>query len=158
MNTNNTTIFNKFFIGTLKRKAQIIYPIQAKLDKALKAKAEAEALIEELQEQINDENKSTLKKTGYNVMDLVKRVITPTGKYDKNNQEIKQTTWELIYPDTVVPDNVEADNREGVSCSGKNVDEQSYVEQKAEERSAYEESEEYQENNAEDSEITNINE
>ena len=151
-NTNNTTIYNKFFIGTLKRKAQIIYPIQAKLDRALKAKAEAEAQIEELQEQINDENKSILKKTGFNVMDLVKRVVTPTGKYDKNNQEIKQTTWELIYPDTVVPDNVEA-NREGVTCSGKNADEQSYVEQKAEERSAYEESEEYQENNVEDSEI-----
>lgn len=158
MNTNNTTIYNKFFIGTLKRKAQIIYPLQVKLNKALKAKEEAEAQIEELQEQINDENKSTLKKTGYNVMDLVKRVITPTGKFDKNKQEIKQTTWELIYPDTVVPDNVEADNREGVSCSGKNIDEESYVEQKAEERSAYEESEEYQENNAEDSEITDINE
>lgn len=146
-NTNNTTIYNKFFIGTLKRKAQIIYPLQAKLDKALKAKEEAEAQIEELQEQINDENKSTLKKTGYNVMDLVKRVVTPTGKYDKNNQEIKQTTWELIYPDTVVP-----------PTTALNVDEQSYVEQKAEERSEYEESEEYQENNAEDSEITNINE
>lgn len=44
---------------------------------------------------------------GYGVEELVKKVVTPTDKLDKNGNVIKQTTYEFIYPDTIVPPVIE---------------------------------------------------
>lgn len=44
---------------------------------------------------------------GYGTEAIIKKVVTPTDKLDKNGNVIKQTTYEFIYPDTIVPPIIE---------------------------------------------------
>ena len=57
---------------------------------------------------------------GYGVEDLVRKVVTPTDKLDKNGNIIKNTSYELIYPDTVVPPVIEVP--ESVGNPGSDYD------------------------------------
>jgi hypothetical protein len=40
---------------------------------------------------------------GYGTADIIKKVVTPTDKLDKNGNPLKQTSYEFIYPDTIIP-------------------------------------------------------
>ena len=52
---------------------------------------------------------------GYGTEDIIKKVVTPTDKLDKNGNVIKQTTFEFLYPDTIVPPVVEEPVEEIIS-------------------------------------------
>ena len=77
--------------------------------------------INELQ-QLIDMSDATVKLTtgGYGVEQIVRKVVTPTDKLDKNGNIIKQTSYEFIYPDTIVPPVVEVPTEvvETVSVEG----------------------------------------
>lgn len=111
---------NRNFVADIKRTAAATYPKQEKLNKNLEKIAELQEENECLQAEIDGANIAIRRKTktatnpeGFTALDLCKRVVDSTGKYDKNGFEIKKTSYILNWPDTVIPPT------EGVSCEGK---------------------------------------
>lgn len=96
--------FNKFELARLKRTAQNVAQYVAKKNKLV-------AQINKLQEELNDVTEmievtdaATVAMTGgYHSEEIIKKVITPTDKVDKNGNIVKMTSFEFIYPDTIVP-------------------------------------------------------
>ena len=96
--------FSKFFVASLKRTAQNVYPLVRQRNKLQKQ-------IEEAQEELNSINiqldayQTPIKEQtgGYTTDDLISREVIDTGKTDKNGKPVKQTVFKLIYPDTIVP-------------------------------------------------------
>lgn len=94
---------NKFLKAQIKRTAMNVYPLVRRKKKLEETIANAKAEMETIQAQI-DANETAIKAaTGYSTEDLVIRVVTPTGKFDKDGHEIKTTKWEFKYPETVIP-------------------------------------------------------
>ena len=96
--------FSKFFVASLKRTAQNVYPLVRQRNKLQKQ-------IEEVQEELNSINvqldayQTPIKEYtgGYTTDDLISREVIETGKTDKNGKPVKQTVYKLIYPNTIVP-------------------------------------------------------
>lgn len=96
--------FTKFTIAAMKRTAENVNQFIGKRDR-LKAK------IEELQQELSIINASIeaadsptkMLTGGYGSEDLFDKVVTDTGKLDKNGNPIKTTKFVLKYPETVVP-------------------------------------------------------
>ena len=96
--------FTKFQKANLKRYAQIMDPLINKRNKAIAKITELENEVNEYQKQIDMTDVLVKDMTGgYSIEAIVKKVITPTDKLDKNGNVIKITTFEFIYPDTIVP-------------------------------------------------------
>lgn len=96
--------FNKFFVGSLKRTAQNVYPLVRRKAKLQSTITEAQAELETLQAQIEAYQIPIKQATGgYGTEELVDRVVTDTGKVDKDGNPIKVTTYVLKYPDTIIP-------------------------------------------------------
>ena len=96
--------FTKFQKANLKRYAQIVEPIISKRNKALAKIEKLKKEVEDHQEQINLTD--TLVKSitgGYGIESIIKKVVTPTDKLDKNGNVVKVTTFEFIHPDTIIP-------------------------------------------------------
>lgn len=94
---------NKFLKAQIKRTAMNVYPLVRRKKKLEETIANAKAEMETIQAQI-DANETAIKAaTGYSTEDLVIRVVTPTGKFDKDGHEIKTTKWEFKYPETIIP-------------------------------------------------------
>ena len=100
--------FTKFELARIKRTAQNVDQYVTKKNKLVAKVAEMQKEIDELQ-QLIDMSDAPVKLTtgGYGVEQLVRKVVTPTDKLDKNGNIIKQTSYEFIYPDTIVPPVVE---------------------------------------------------
>lgn len=100
--------FTKFELARIKRTAQNVDQYVTKKNKLAAKVAEMQREINELQ-QLIDMSDAPVKLTtgGYGVEQLVRKVVTPTDKLDKNGNIIKQTSYEFIYPDTIVPPVVE---------------------------------------------------
>ena len=100
--------FTKFELARIKRTAQNVDQYVTKKNKLVAKVAEMQAEIDELQ-QLIDMSDAPVKLTtgGYGVEQLVRKVVTPTDKLDKNGNIIKQTSYEFIYPDTIIPPVVE---------------------------------------------------
>lgn len=100
--------FTKFELARIKRTAQNVDQYVTKKNKLAAKVAEMQKEINELQ-QLIDMSDAPVKLTtgGYGVEQLVRKVVTPTDKLDKNGNIIKQTSYEFIYPDTIVPPVVE---------------------------------------------------
>lgn len=96
--------FTKFELARIKRTAQNVDQYVTKKNKLVAKVAEMSAEIEKLQQFI-DISDAPVKLTtgGYGVEQLVKKVVTPTDKFDKNGNLIKVTTFEFIYPETILP-------------------------------------------------------
>lgn len=96
--------FTKFELARIKRTAQNVDQYVTKKSKLLAEIAEKQNEVNRLQ-QLIDLSDAPVKLTtgGYGVEQLVKKVVTPTDKLDKNGNIIKQTTYEFIYPDTIIP-------------------------------------------------------
>lgn len=96
--------FTKFELARIKRTAQNVDQYVTKKNKLVAKVAEMNAEIEKLQQFI-DISDAPVKLTtgGYGVEQLVKKVVTPTDKFDKNGNLIKVTTFEFIYPETILP-------------------------------------------------------
>lgn len=100
--------FNKFEKARIKRTAQNVDQYVSKKNRLVAQIAEKQAEVDNLQQMIDlSDAPIKLMTGGYGVEDLVRKVITPTDKLDKNGNILKSTSYELIYPDTVVPPTAE---------------------------------------------------
>lgn len=96
--------FTKFELARIKRTAQNVDQYVTKKNKLLAEIAEKQNEVNRLQQLINlSDAPVKLTTGGYGVEQLVKKVVTPTDKLDKNGNIIKQTTYEFIYPETIIP-------------------------------------------------------
>lgn len=100
--------FTKFELARIKRTAQNVDQYVSKKNRLAAEVAQKQEEIDKLQELI-DLSDAPVKLTtgGYGVEQLVRKVVTPTDKLDKNGNVIKQTSYEFIYPDTIIPPVVE---------------------------------------------------
>lgn len=95
--------FNRTFIASMKNIAKSISSSVKERDKLEREIAERQARIAEIDQDITESEAIVRRKTGYGVMDLIKRDVIDTGKVDKNGKPIKVTQYNLIYPETIVP-------------------------------------------------------
>lgn len=96
--------FTKFGLARMKRTAQNVDQYISKKNKLEAKKAEIDAELESINNLIEVTDAPTKMMTGgYGTEDIIKKVITPTDKLDKNGNILKQTTYEFIYPDTIIP-------------------------------------------------------
>lgn len=96
--------FSKFEIATIKRTAQSVASMVIKKNKIKAQLDELQAEYDQLvtmQEQYEAPIKTMT--GGYTTEDLVERVVENTGKVDKEGRPIKQTKYNLKYPETVIP-------------------------------------------------------
>lgn len=97
--------FSKFFVASLKRTAQNVYPLVRRKTKLLEEIAEKEKELESIQAQIEGYQVPIKEATGgYTTEDLITRVVITTDKVDKDGRPIKVTQYNLTYPDTIVPE------------------------------------------------------
>lgn len=96
--------FSKFFVASLKRTAQNVYPLVRQRNKLQKQIEEAQEELNSINVQLDAYQTPIKEQTGgYTTDDLIRREVIETGKTDKNGKPVKQTVYKLIYPDTIVP-------------------------------------------------------
>lgn len=96
--------FNRTFIASMKRVARNVAPLNREKAKLNKEIAERQARLVEVEEEIAGHEVSIKRVTGgYTTEDLIERVVVDTGKVDKNGRAIKDTQFNLRYPETVIP-------------------------------------------------------
>ena len=120
--------FTKFELARLKRTAQNVEGFLKQKNKLEAKKAEIEAELANVNQQIELTDAPTVAMTGYHTEDIIKKVVTPTDQVDKNGNVIKKVTFEFIYPDTIVPPVTEEDtlvNNEETMVSDKESDNES---------------------------------
>lgn len=120
--------FTKFELARLKRTAQNVEGFLKQKNKLEAKKAEIEAELENVNQQIELTDAPTVAMTGYHTEDIIKKVVTPTDQVDKNGNVIKKVTFEFIYPDTIVPPVTEEEtlvNNEETMVSDKESDNES---------------------------------
>lgn len=115
--------FTKFELARVKRTAQNVDQYVTKKNRLVAKVAEMQEEINKFQELI-DLSDAPIKLTfnGYGVEDLVKKVVTASDKLDKNGNIIKTTSFEFIYPDTIIPPVMEVPCTEGMCGSDFDVD------------------------------------
>lgn len=120
--------FTKFELARLKRTAQNVEGFLKQKNKLEAKKAEIEAELVNVNQQIELTDAPTVAMTGYHTEDIIKKVVTPTDQVDKNGNVIKKVTFEFIYPDTIVPPVTEEEtlvNNEETMASDKESDNES---------------------------------
>ena len=120
--------FTKFELARLKRTAQNVEGFLTQKNKLEAKKAEIEAELANVNQQIELTDAPTVAMTGYHTEDIIKKVVTPTDQVDKNGNVIKKVTFEFIYPDTIVPPVTEEEtlvNNEETMVSDKESDNES---------------------------------
>lgn len=96
--------FTKFQKANLKRYAQIMDPLISKRNRVATKIVELQKEVEEYQKQIDMTDALVKGMTGgYSIEAIIKKVITPTDKLDKNGNVVKLTTFEFIHPETIIP-------------------------------------------------------
>ena len=95
--------FTKFELARMRRTAQNVEGFLKQKNKLEAKKAEIDAQLKIINEQIELTDAPTVAMTGYHSEDIIKKVVTPTDQVDKNGNIIKKVTFEFIYPDTIVP-------------------------------------------------------
>ena len=120
--------FTKFELARLKRTAQNVEGFLKQKNKLEAKKAEIEAELVNVNQQIELTDAPTVAMTCYHTEDIIKKVVTPTDQVDKNGNVIKKVTFEFIYPDTIVPPVTEEEtlvNNEETMVSDKESDNES---------------------------------
>lgn len=120
--------FTKFELARLKRTAQNVEGFLKQKNKLEAKKAEIEAELANVNQQIELTDAPTVAMTGYHTEDIIKKVVTSTDQVDKNGNVIKKVTFEFIYPDTIVPPVTEEEipvNNEETMVSDKESDNES---------------------------------
>ena len=95
--------FTKFELARMKRTAQNVDGFLKQKNKLEAKKAEIDAQLKVINEQIELTDAPTVAMTGHHTEDIIKKVVTPTDQVDKNGNIIKKVTFGFIYPDTIVP-------------------------------------------------------
>lgn len=99
-----TKKFTKFELARLKRTAQNVDQFITKKNKLIAKIAELQAELDDINKQIELTDAPTVAMTGgYGTEQIIKKVVTPTDKLNNNGNIIKQTTFEFIYPETIIP-------------------------------------------------------
>ena len=107
--------FTKFELARMKRTAQNLNQYLTKKHKLVVKQMEIEAELAELNQLIELTDAPTKAMTGgFGTEDIIKKVVTPTDTVYNNGNLVKVTTFEFIYPDTIVPPlpRVEVDSEE----------------------------------------------
>ena len=120
--------FTKFELARLKRTAQNVEGFLKQKNKLEAKKAEIEAELVNVNQQIELTDAPTVAMTGYHTEDIIKKVVTPTDQVDKNGNVIKKVTFEFIYPDTIIPPVIREEtlvNNEETMVSDKESDNES---------------------------------
>ena len=91
-------------IAAWKRTAMNVNPLVTKIEKLKSKMDELQTEINKIQTEI-DLNEAPVKfaTNGYTTSDIFKKVVTDTGKVTKDGIPIKNTTYELKYPETIIP-------------------------------------------------------
>lgn len=97
------TKFTKFELARLKRTAQNVEGFLKQKNKLEAKRAEIDAQLKTINEQIELTDAPTVAMTGYSTEDIIKKVVTVTDQLDKNSNPIKKVTFEFKYPDTILP-------------------------------------------------------
>lgn len=95
--------FTKFELARLKRTAQNVEQFVTKKNKIVAQMEKLQVELDAINQMINLTDAPTVAMTGYHSEDIIKKVVTLTDKLDKNGNIIKVTTFEFIYPDTILP-------------------------------------------------------
>lgn len=96
--------FTKFELARMKRTAQNVDQYIQRKNKLEAKKAEIQAELDSVNQLIDLTDAPTRAMTGgFGTEDIIKKVVTPTDKLDKNGNVIKTTTYEFLYPDTIIP-------------------------------------------------------
>lgn len=96
--------FTKFEIARLKRTAQNVEQYIQRKNKLVAKIDELTAELEQVKQLIDLTDAPTKAMTGgYGSEDIIKKVVTATDKLDKNGNIVKMTTFEFLYPDTIIP-------------------------------------------------------
>ena len=97
--------FSKFFVASLKRTAQNVYPLVRRKTKLIEGIEAAQQELESIQVQIDSYQGPIIGQTGgYSTEDLITREVVDTGKVDDKGRAIKSTVYKLTYPETIVPE------------------------------------------------------
>lgn len=105
--------FTKFEIAAMKRTAANVFHYVEKRNRLAVKLAKQQAELEELNSLIEATDAPTKTMTGgYSSEQLFNRVVTDTGKKDQNGNPIKNTTYVLKYPESVIPTDTEASANE----------------------------------------------
>ena len=112
--------FTKFELSRLKRTAQNVDQYLTKKKKLVAKIAELMVELEGIDNLIEVTDAPTKAMTGgYGTEDIIKKVVTPTDKLDKNGNVLKITSYEFIYPETIIP--VKADTNESTQEDSSEV-------------------------------------
>lgn len=95
--------FTKFELARLKRTAQNVEQFVARKNKLNAQIEKLQAELDGVNQMIELTDAPTVAMTGYHSEDIIRKVVTPTDKLDKNGNVVKMTSFEFIYPDTIVP-------------------------------------------------------
>lgn len=108
--------FTKFELARMKRTAQNVDQYITKKNKLVAKIAELQAELDGLNSLIELTDAPTKAMTGgYGTEDIIKKVVTPTDKLDKNGNVVKITTYEFLYPETIIPVAVATEEAEEVA-------------------------------------------
>lgn len=114
--------FTKFELARLKRTAQNVSQFVTKKNKLIARIAELQAELDSINNMIDLTDAPTVALTGYHSEQIIKKVVTPSDKLDKNGNLIKVTTYEFIYPDTIIPPVIEVPTTEDMIGSDYDID------------------------------------
>jgi hypothetical protein len=105
--------FTKFELARMKRTAQNVDQYITKKNKLVTKITELQAELDGLNSLIELTDAPTKAMTGgYGTEDIIKKVVTPTDKLDKNGNVVKITSYEFLYPETIIPVAVTAEETE----------------------------------------------
>lgn len=106
--------FTKFELARMKRTAQNVDQYITKKNKLVAKINELQTELEGIQQLIDLTDAPTKAMTGgFGTEDIIKKVVTPSDKLDKNGNPIKVTSYEFIYPETIIPVQVEEKHQSG---------------------------------------------
>lgn len=114
--------FTKFELARLKRTAQNVDQYLNKKNKLVAKIAELQAELYNVNQLIELTDAPTKAMTGgFGTEDIIRKVVVPTDKMDKGGNIIKQTTYEFIYPETIVPPVAEIPTVEEATVEGYTI-------------------------------------
>lgn len=96
--------FTKFELARMKRTAQNVDQYITKKNKLVEKINALQAELDGINSLIELTDAPTIAMTGgYGTEEIIRKVVTPTDKLDKNGNVIKVTSYEFLYPDTIIP-------------------------------------------------------
>lgn len=96
--------FTKFELARMKRTAQNVDQYITKKNKLVEKINALQTELDGINSLIELTDAPTIAMTGgYGTEDIIRKVVTPTDKLDKNGNVIKVTSYEFLYPDTIIP-------------------------------------------------------